>query len=985
MKKKSIIALLLACSFAFGAATFTGCNIIGGDDSDKDHTTQTPGDGTDDKTPDGSGDKDDGTDNKNPDGDGSGEGSGDKGDGNGEATVVKVQSITFDISAKEIVAGNQFKINVGVLPATATDKTVTWSSSNSAVAAVDQNGNVTAKTAGTANITATANDGSGVKGICNVTVKPSVTPATEYTVKFYSDGKLVETKTVREGETVSAPTSLEKDGFYISGWGTSSASGANFDFTKGVTSNLNLYAKWTELADEITYTYAGNECAAFEWGDSNPAAAKVEYKLSTASSYTRVDSQLIRAAATADVARADVVGLKGGCNYDFKITTSTGAPLTVNNITIHAYDRSGYAHFGKSDGVGAYNNDGTPKANAQIIYLTEENKNNIDGNNTSIAEYLGSFEGSTNSAPIIVRVVGTVGSATWNSKKYAGYNKDNPLSAAKFVELTPGNGTLTLTSSGKAEYTQQQLIDGGFNTLNKTPAAYGGATCEPIDGLNSKITCKSDSKLGYVYDSIWNDCTIKNVKNVTIEGIGEDAEIFQWGFTFKNSSSVEVRNLHFDDYTEDGCSFEASETGATSLSGFNSGNVWLHHNTFDEGMNYWDVCDEQDKGDGDGSTDFKGIKNITIAYNHYIETHKTGLIGGDDKHATANVTFHHNYYEGCNQRMPLGRQANMHMYNNYYAASTLYSISLRAGAYAFIENCVFTEDASNHYPVELISGSYGKGAAKIVNCDITSSKIQNGSGNYYLYVGTDRDATVDMTYQRFAKNFDTDATLFYYKDGKSYVTQMLTAAETKTIVPKLAGVQKRNGDVTLGGSGSTGGDSGDNTGGSTGGNTGGNTGGDNTGGETVTGVVSLNPSDLTVGGLETGSITSGVFKLVGGTSFAIASESREFTYNSIKYSTTKRISLGGSANFSSSRYIEFTTTGACKITVAALSSGSSARTLNLVSATNTSSVLTTFGAPASSGALGVNTYNCAEAGTFRLGSAGSGINVYYIIIEYANA
>lgn len=979
MKKKSLIALLLACSFAFGAATFTGCNIIGGDDSDKDHTTQTPGDGTDDKTPDGSGDKDDGTDNKNPDGDGSGEGSGDKGDGNGEATVVKVQSITMDPSAKEIVAGNQFKINVSVMPATATDKTVTWSSSDSAVAAVDQNGNVTAKTAGTVKITATANDGSGVKGICNVTVKPSVAPVTEYTVKFYSDGKLVETKTVREGETVSAPSSLEKDGFYISGWGTSSASGANFDFTQGVTSDLNLYAKWTELADEITYTYAGNECAAFEWGDNNPAAAKVEYKLSTASSYTRVDSQLIRAAATADVARADVVGLKGGYNYDFKITTSTGAPLTVNNVTIHAYDRSGYAHFGKTDGVGAYNNDGTPKSNAKIIYLTEENKNNVDGNNTSIAQYL--KNSANNSAPIIIRVVGTVGSATWNSKKYAGYSKTNPLSAAKFVELTPGNGTLTLTSSSKKDYTQQQLIDGGFNTLNLTPAAYNGATCAPINGLNSKISCKADSDLGYVYDSCWNDCTIENVKNVTIEGIGEDAEIFQWGFTFKNSSSVEVRNLHFDDYTEDGCSFEGSETGATELSGFNSGNVWMHHNTFDEGMNYWDVCDEQDKGDGDGSTDFKGIKNITIAYNHYIKTHKTGLIGGDDKHATANVTFHHNYYEGCNQRMPLGRQANMHMYNNYYAASTLYSISLRAGAYAFIENCVFTEDASNHYPVELISGSYGKGAAKIVNCDITSSKIQNGSGNDYLYVGTDRNETVDMTYQRFAKNFDTDATLFYYKDGKSYVTQMLTAAETKTIVPKLAGVQKRNGDVTLGG-GSTGGDSGDNTGGSTGDD---NTGGDNTGGETVTGVVSLNPSDLTVGGLETGSITSGVFKLVGGTSFAIASESREFTYNSIKYSTTKRISLGGSANFSSSRYIEFTTTGACKITVAALSSGSSARTLNLVSATNTSSVLTTFGAPASSGALGVNTYNCAEAGTFRLGSAGSGINVYYIIIEYANA
>lgn len=841
MKKKSIIALLLACSFAFGAATFTGCNIIGGDDSDKDHTTQTPGDGTDDKTPDGSGDKDDGTDNKNPDGDGSGEGSGDKGDGNGEATVVKVQSITFDISAKEIVAGNQFKINVGVLPATATDKTVTWSSSDSAVAAVDQNGNVTAKTAGTVKITATANDGSGVKGICNVTVKPSVTPATEYTVKFYSDGKLVETKTVREGETVSAPTSLEKDGFYISGWGTSSASGANFDFTKGVTSNLNLYAKWTELADEITYTYAGNECAAFEWGDSNPAAAKVEYKLSTASSYTRVDSQLIRAAATADVARADVVGLKGGCNYDFKITTSTGAPLTVNNITIHAYDRSGYAHFGKSDGVGAYNNDGTPKDNAVIVYVTEETKNTVTANGqTGIVKIL---QNAGTSKPLIVRVIGTVGAATWKKIDYNAnnqYSATNKMSADKVVAA---DGTTKLTdkydiSVGSAykddsydkEISQATLIADHINSLDETKYS-------ELKGLSSKMKWDASKQ---EFDSCWNDCSISGVKNVTVEGIGEDARIFQWGMTFRSSSSVEVRNLKFEDYTEDACSFEGGKSEDSSpIDGFKTKNFWVHHNTFEEGINYWDVCSEQDKHDGDGSTDFKYLSNVTLSYNVYNGTHKTGLIGGDNKHHQANITFHHNYYNACKSRLPLARQANMHMYNNYYNATTSTDISLRANAYAFVENCYFSSTKSTNIELQH-DATNGDGAAKVVGCTFDKKTIslhpdnnkQNQVNANHLYIGDNRLETVTNT-NKYGQTFDTDATKFYYDAAgkKTKVTQMLTAAETKTIVPKLAGVQKRNGDVTLGG-GSTGGDSGDNTGGSTGGNTGGNTGGDNTGGET---------------------------------------------------------------------------------------------------------------------------------------------------------
>ena len=435
-----------------------------------------------------------------------------------------------------------------------------------------------------------------------------------------------------------------------------------------------------------------------------------------------------------------------------------------------------------------------------------------------------------------------------------------------------------------------------------------------------------------------------------------------------------MRNLHFDDYTEDGCSFEASETGATSLSGFNSGNVWLHHNTFDEGMNYWDVCDEQDKGDGDGSTDFKGIKNITIAYNHYIKTHKTGLIGGDDKHATANVTFHHNYYEGCNQRMPLGRQANMHMYNNYYEASTLYSISLRAGAYAFIENCVFTEDASNHYPVELISGSYGKGAAKIVNCDIASNKIKNGSGGDYLYEGTDRNATVDMTYQRFAKNFDTDATKFYYDAAgkKTKVTQMLTAAETKTIVPKLAGVQKRNGDVTLGGSGSTGGDSGDNTGGSTGGNTG----GDNTGGDLNTST----PIVLTYADFSSGSSVNkdGItFSITSDISTDTSNKSTAVEYNGKNYASVGNLYFSGGGKLTTDspvKYLEFTVSKAFRITV--IAKGASGRTLHLV---KNKTEIVTFGAGATQE---ITTQTVNEGGTYRFGSTGSGIRVFYIIIEY---
>ncbi|MCK9561446.1 MAG: CIA30 family protein [Bacteroidales bacterium] len=59
-----------------------------------------------------------------------------------------------------------------VIPATATDPTYEWASSNTAVATVDNSGVVTALAEGTANITATANDASGKVGTCVVTVTP---------------------------------------------------------------------------------------------------------------------------------------------------------------------------------------------------------------------------------------------------------------------------------------------------------------------------------------------------------------------------------------------------------------------------------------------------------------------------------------------------------------------------------------------------------------------------------------------------------------------------------------------------------------------------------------------------------------------------------------------------------------------------------------------------------------------------------------------
>lgn len=81
-----------------------------------------------------------------------------------------VSSITLNKATLSLFVGNEATLSVTILPNNATDKSYTWSSSDSSIASVDNNGKVTARANGNATIKATANDGSGVFASCSVIV-----------------------------------------------------------------------------------------------------------------------------------------------------------------------------------------------------------------------------------------------------------------------------------------------------------------------------------------------------------------------------------------------------------------------------------------------------------------------------------------------------------------------------------------------------------------------------------------------------------------------------------------------------------------------------------------------------------------------------------------------------------------------------------------------------------------------------------------------
>ena len=84
---------------------------------------------------------------------------------------VKVSGITLSQSSLTMtLKGQTASLTATVTPDNATNKNITWSSSDSSIATVNANGTVTAIADGTADITATAADGSGVSAKCSVTV-----------------------------------------------------------------------------------------------------------------------------------------------------------------------------------------------------------------------------------------------------------------------------------------------------------------------------------------------------------------------------------------------------------------------------------------------------------------------------------------------------------------------------------------------------------------------------------------------------------------------------------------------------------------------------------------------------------------------------------------------------------------------------------------------------------------------------------------------
>ena len=87
-----------------------------------------------------------------------------------KVSPIHATSIALNHDALTLYAGEKATLTATVMPGNATEKSVSWASSDDKVAKVSQKGEVTAVGTGRAQVTATTKDGSKLTAACNVTV-----------------------------------------------------------------------------------------------------------------------------------------------------------------------------------------------------------------------------------------------------------------------------------------------------------------------------------------------------------------------------------------------------------------------------------------------------------------------------------------------------------------------------------------------------------------------------------------------------------------------------------------------------------------------------------------------------------------------------------------------------------------------------------------------------------------------------------------------
>ena len=144
--------------------------------------------------------------------------------------VVSVESVGLNTNSLELSVGKEHKLEATITPSNATNKSVTWESSNSDVATVDNNGKVVGKSAGDATITVKTEGGSKT-ATCTVKVKGADKTALDAAI---AEASTINPTQAADGTAISMNSRWAAD---LSGFNTALSAAKKVSVDKGATNS----------------------------------------------------------------------------------------------------------------------------------------------------------------------------------------------------------------------------------------------------------------------------------------------------------------------------------------------------------------------------------------------------------------------------------------------------------------------------------------------------------------------------------------------------------------------------------------------------------------------------------------------------------------------------------------------------------------------------------------------------------------------------
>ena len=233
-----------------------------------------------------------------------------------------------------------------------------------------------------------------------------------------------------------------------------------------------------------------------------------------------------------------------------------------------------------------------------------------------------------------------------------------------------------------------------YTTYGAWVEAYAAACSTTTNDKDKTPKKGSHSSL---YDTVWKlnnawKLVIQlNLKsNTTIIGLGNNSGIRGGTISINGIKNVVIRNLTLVDAIDMFPHHEVKSKGESdgfnaqfdciTIQGSNTANIWIDHCTMKDTlvMQHVQSGTKEKWQNYDGLCDIKGDgKGITVSNCYMYHHDKTMLVGSDDDEGDNTVrklSIINNHFDTCVQRLPMARNSQFHVLNNWYTFDTAQSV-----------------------------------------------------------------------------------------------------------------------------------------------------------------------------------------------------------------------------------------------------------------------------------------------------------------------